>query len=131
MRRLVVAATRPALGLFDAVMIVLIWWVLNSTYDRWVKALVIVPALAVGGSAFVYGRWWRLTTRCDVRNCPNPAGPQLAATSVPGTTEKVYRHVCDDHWKLWAKPPGHTDQVEGRDALMVEWGWPGEAWWRD
>lgn len=130
MRRLVVIATRPVLPIFDVVIIVVIWWVLNSTYDRWVKALVIVPALVMGGSAFVYGRWWRLKTPCEVKNCPNPAGPQLAATDV--MAEKVYRRLCDDHWKMWVAPPTHRGEPWlGRDDLMAEWGWRGEAWWRD
>lgn len=129
MRRAFTYLTRPRLALLDLVVVVVLWWVLTSTYDRWIKGVVVVPLLVVGGSGLWYGRWWRPKPRCEVKNCTNPQGEQVAATSVEGV--KVFRRLCDPHWKLWVHPRGAEDAVEVRDRLTREWGWPGEAWWRD
>lgn len=129
-RRAYELVSSPALAILDGAVIGVLWGTAQSDWSRWVKGVVIVSVLAVGASSFVFrNAWWRPRPKCEVKNCPNRSTGQTCATHVGGA--KVDRRVCDEHWQEWRKPGGQWASAPERDRLMREWGWPGEAWWRD
>lgn len=120
----------PALAVLDVLVAAVVWAVLTSSHSPFVRLVVLVPVLAVGGSSFVVrNRWWRPKPACEVRNCTNRSEGQTVATNVEDV--EVYRAVCHDHWMLWRGPGvGSPEAAAMRDQLVVLWGWPGTAWAR-